>query len=82
MLTEFIRKKSSAGVAVNNFVRNILSCIGTVVAEPWLTAIGPGWVFTATALFCMLISYGSVFLLQRRAPEWRKAMEKALNEAT
>ncbi|OAA39292.1 Major facilitator superfamily domain, general substrate transporter [Beauveria brongniartii RCEF 3172] len=43
MLTEFIRKKSSAGVAVNNFVRNILSCIGTVVAAPWLDAIGPGW---------------------------------------
>lgn len=81
MLTEFIRKKSSAGVAVNNFVRNILSCIGTVVAAPWLTAIGPGWVFTATALFCMAISYICVFLLQRNAPKWRKEMERALAES-
>ncbi|OAR02313.1 hypothetical protein LLEC1_00435 [Akanthomyces lecanii] len=82
MLTEFIRKKSSAGVAVNNFVRNLLSCIGTVVAAPWLHAIGPGWVFTATALFTMLISYTSVFLLQRNAPKWRVVMEKALAETT
>ncbi|KAJ3498643.1 hypothetical protein NLG97_g958 [Lecanicillium saksenae] len=80
MLTEFIRKKSSAGVAVNNFVRNILSCIGTVVAAPWLDAIGPGWVFTATALFCLAISYVCVFLLQRNAQRWRKVMEKALAE--
>lgn len=78
MLTEFIRKQSSGGVAVNNFVRNLLSCIGTVVAAPWLDAIGPGWVFTATALFCMIISYISVFLLQRNAPKWRKVMEKEL----
>ncbi|KAJ4163197.1 hypothetical protein LMH87_004940 [Akanthomyces muscarius] len=82
MLTEFIRKKSSAGVAVNNFVRNLLSCIGTVVAAPWLNAIGPGWVFTATALFCMVISYTCVFLLQRNAPKWRAVMEKALAETT
>ncbi|KAH8717473.1 MFS transporter OpS2 [Beauveria bassiana] len=80
MLTEFIRKKSSAGVAVNNFVRNLLSCIGTVVAAPWLNAVGPGWVFTATALFCMVISYICVFLLQRNGPKWRKVMEKALAE--
>ncbi|KAJ6787282.1 hypothetical protein PWT90_01703 [Aphanocladium album] len=82
MLTEFIRKRSSAGVAVNNFVRNILSCIGTIVAAPWLTAIGPGWVFTATALFCLTISYVCVFLLQRNAQRWRKVMESALEEAT
>ncbi|ATY58654.1 MFS multidrug resistance transporter, putative [Cordyceps militaris CM01] len=80
MLTEFIRKRSSAGVAVNNFVRNLLSCIGTVVAAPWLSAVGPGWVFTATSLFCMVISYICVFLLQRNAPRWRKSMEKALAE--
>ncbi|PFH55683.1 hypothetical protein XA68_17828 [Ophiocordyceps unilateralis] len=38
MLTEFVRKRSSTGVAVNNFVRNILSCVGTIVAAPWLDA--------------------------------------------
>lgn len=78
MLTEFIRKRSSAGVAVNNFVRNILSCIGTVVAAPWVDATGPGWVFTATALFCLLVSIVSVLLLRRNAPRWRKTMETAL----
>lgn len=30
MLTEFMPRKSSSGVAVNNFVRNIFSCVGGV----------------------------------------------------
>ena len=33
MLTEFMPQKSSSGVALNNFVRNIFSCIGGVVAQ-------------------------------------------------
>ena len=79
MLTEFIRKKSSAGVAVNNFVRNILSCIGTVVAGPWVTAWGPGWVFTAVCLFCLIVSYVCVILLLRNAQRWRKELNEKLN---
>ncbi|KAL7763996.1 hypothetical protein ACKLNR_005141 [Fusarium oxysporum f. sp. zingiberi] len=39
MLTEFVRKRSSGSVAVNNFVRNILSCIGTIVAAPWMKGV-------------------------------------------
>ena len=48
MLTEFMPKKSSSGVAVNNFVRNIFSCVGGVVAQPLVTAIGDGWLFTVS----------------------------------
>lgn len=48
MLTEFMPKKSSSGVAVNNFVRNIFSCIGGVVAQPLVSAIGDGWLFTVS----------------------------------
>uniref|UniRef100_A0A0D2Y6F8 Major facilitator superfamily (MFS) profile domain-containing protein n=1 Tax=Fusarium oxysporum (strain Fo5176) TaxID=660025 RepID=A0A0D2Y6F8_FUSOF len=39
MLTEFVRKRSSGSVAVNSFVRNILSCIGTIVAAPWMKGV-------------------------------------------
>ncbi|KAK2475938.1 hypothetical protein H9L39_13531 [Fusarium oxysporum f. sp. albedinis] len=39
MLTEFVRKRSSGSVAVNNFVRNILSCIRTIVAAPWMKGV-------------------------------------------
>ncbi len=78
MLTEFVRKKSSAGVAVNNFVRNILSCVGVIVAAPWIDAIGVGWVFTTVALFCMIAGYIGIWTLRRNAPEWRKQMDEAL----
>ncbi|KAL7921816.1 major facilitator superfamily domain-containing protein [Trichoderma austrokoningii] len=80
MLTEFVRKKSSAGVAVNNFVRNILSCVGVIVAAPWINAIGVGWVFTAVSLFCMVAGYIGIWTLRTNAPRWRKAMDEALKD--
>ncbi|KAL6891726.1 MFS general substrate transporter [Trichoderma longibrachiatum] len=80
MLTEFVRKKSSAGVAVNNFVRNILSCVGVIVAAPWINAVGVGWVFTAVALFCMVAGYIGIWTLRRNAARWRKQMDEALKD--
>lgn len=80
MLTEFVRKKSSSGVAVNNFVRNILSCIGTIVAAPWINAWGVGWVFTAICIFCLVFSYIGIIVLQKNAQKWRKAMDEALGQ--
>ncbi|KID76316.1 Major facilitator superfamily domain, general substrate transporter, partial [Metarhizium brunneum ARSEF 3297] len=71
--------RSSAGVAVNNFVRNILSCVGTIVAAPWVDAIGVGYVMTAVALFCIVAGYIGIWTLRRNAPRWRKEMDKALN---
>ncbi|KAM0464965.1 hypothetical protein ACHAPV_001957 [Trichoderma viride] len=80
MLTEFVRKKSSAGVAVNNFVRNILSCVGVIVAAPWINAIGVGWVFTTVSLFCMIAGYIGIWTLRRNAPRWRKDMDEAMKD--
>lgn len=79
MLTEFIRKRSSAGVAVNNFVRNTLSCIGAIVAAPWIDALDVGWVFTIIGIFCLLASYFSIWILKRNSAKWRKGMDEALN---
>lgn len=79
MLTEFVRKKSSAGVAVNNFVRNILSCAGTVVAAEWINGIGPGWVFTTICIFCTVFGFLGIWVLRRYGPQWRKTMDEALN---
>ncbi|KAL7944205.1 major facilitator superfamily domain-containing protein [Trichoderma barbatum] len=80
MLTEFVRKKSSAGVAVNNFVRNILSCVGVIVAAPWINGVGVGWVFTTVALFCMVAGWIGIWTLRKNAPRWRKQMDEALKK--
>ncbi|KAI3144437.1 hypothetical protein CBS147325_5197 [Penicillium roqueforti] len=48
-LTEFTPKKASSGVAVANFVRNILACTRAVVTQPMLNAIGNGWMCTMIA---------------------------------
>ncbi|KAL1966768.1 hypothetical protein VTN77DRAFT_3965 [Rasamsonia byssochlamydoides] len=74
MLTEFMPKKSSAGVALNNFVRNICSCVGAVVASPIIHAIGNGWLFTILGVLGLVS--GSVILIMRKmGPRWRQSMD-------
>ncbi|KAI9805778.1 MAG: hypothetical protein M1833_005271 [Piccolia ochrophora] len=77
MLTEFMPKKSSAGVALNNLIRNIFSAIGAVIAEPLISAIGNGWLFTILAV----VSAGSggvIWAMHRYGPKWREEMDRKL----
>ncbi|TEA07472.1 MFS transporter OpS2 [Colletotrichum sidae] len=80
MLTEFMPKRSSGGVAVNNFVRNIFSCVGAVAAEPVINAIGNGWLFTILGIFTWVTGYMCVFVLRKKAPAWRKSMDEAMSK--
>ena len=77
MLTEFMPRKSSSGVALNNLLRNICSCTGALVAAPMIKAIGDGWVFTIFGLLT-LASAGTIWAMKRWGPRWRISMEKAL----
>jgi len=52
MLTEFMPKKASNGVAVNNFCRNIFSFAGTFLAEPLIKA--SEWFSLFLAKMCFL----------------------------
>lgn len=70
MLTEFMPKKSSEGVALNNFSRNIFSCVGTFVTVPIIDAIGNGWIFTILGLVCFASS-GVIWAMRVFGPRWR-----------
>ncbi|KAK2839362.1 hypothetical protein FQN49_006213 [Arthroderma sp. PD_2] len=79
MLTEFMPNRSSAGVALNNFMRNIASCIGGVVAAPIIDAIGNGWLFTILGL----VSFAScivIWAMKRFGPRWRITMDEQLKK--
>ena len=78
MLTEFMPKKASSGVAVNNFVRNIFSFIGAVVAQPLIAAIGNGWLFTGVGLIAACSSI-VVWAMRKFGPKWRERMDRELN---
>ncbi|KAJ5172917.1 hypothetical protein N7492_005510 [Penicillium capsulatum] len=74
MLTEFMPKKSSEGVALNNFMRNIFSCVGSVVTAPIIHGIGNGWLFTILGL----VSFASslvIFAMRVWGPRWREKMD-------
>lgn len=78
MLTEFMPKKSSSGVALNNFIRNIFSCVGVVVSQPLIDAMGVGWLCTMVALFAWISSNLGIWLLLRNASKWRKLMDEKM----
>jgi MFS family permease len=79
MLTEFLHKQSSSGVAVNNFVRNIFSCVGGIVAQPIISAIGDGWLFTILGLVCWISAFAVIWAMRKLGPKWRIEMNKKLN---
>ncbi|PKS07618.1 hypothetical protein jhhlp_006224 [Lomentospora prolificans] len=79
-LTEFMPRRGSEGVAVNNFVRNILSCVGAIIAEPVISAIGNGWTFTILGIFSLILSYLCIWLMRTYSQKWRKQMDEHLEK--
>lgn len=77
MLTEFMPKKSSEGVALNNFVRNLFSCIGSFLTAPIINAIGNGWLFTILGL-AGFASSAVIFFMRVYGPRWRQKMNERL----
>lgn len=74
MLTEFMPQKSSSGVALNNFVRNIFSCVGSFVTAPIISGIGNGWLFTILGLVCFA-SCSVLWAMRVYGLRWRKSMD-------
>jgi len=79
MLTEFMPKKSSSGVACNNFIRNIFACVGGIVATPLVDAIGSGWLFTGLGVICAVSGLGIILAMRRWSEKWRRDMDLKLN---
>ncbi|MCJ1426508.1 hypothetical protein MMC29_004411 [Sticta canariensis] len=77
MLTEFMPGNASAGVALNNCIRNIFSCVGAIVAEPLVSAIGNGWLFTGVGVIA-IASSSVIWAMRRFGPGWRVEMDRRL----
>ncbi|OKL55975.1 hypothetical protein UA08_08755 [Talaromyces atroroseus] len=77
MLTEFVPKRSSTGVAVNNLLRNSLACVALIVADPLINAIGTGWLLTIAAIICWLSGL-ALIPMKQKADKWSKEMGEKL----
>lgn len=80
MLTEFMPRRASAGIAINNFVRNTFSFAGAVVAEPLLRAIGNGWLCTILGLWSLISGVLVIMAMKKWAPGWREKMMQELGQ--
>lgn len=72
MLTEFMPRRASSGVAINNFVRNTFSCIGAITADPLIGAIGNGWLFTGVGIIA-LASASVIWAMRRYGPRYENS---------
>jgi multidrug resistance protein len=80
MLTEFMPRKASNGVALNNFCRNIFSCVGTIITSPLIDAIGNGWLFTGVAVIALVSGFAVISAMKRYGDGWRVKMDKRMDK--
>lgn len=80
VLTEFMPHSSSSGVAVNNLVRNIFSCVGGTVAQPLIDAMGNGWLCTMVGLIAWITCNLAILALKKKGPKWRVTMDRELSK--
>lgn len=80
MLTEFMPRKASSGIALNNFVRNIFSCVGSVVTEPLIVAIGNGPLFSGLCVIALVAGVACMWSLKKFGPRWRIVMDQRLHK--
>ncbi|KAF7530557.1 hypothetical protein PCG10_000066 [Penicillium crustosum] len=80
-IMEFTPKKTSSGIAVANFVRNLLACTDAVVTQPMLDGIGNGWMCTLIGLVAFVTGISAILSLSLRfwGPPWRVLMDRKLN---
>lgn len=78
MLTEFMPRRAASGIALNNFVRNIFSFTGAMVADPALSRIGNGWLMTVLGLWSLVTGCAALVAMGRWGEGWREELESAL----
>lgn len=78
MLTEFMPKRASNGIAVNNFMRNIFSCVGGIIAAPLIKMIGNGWLCTILGIVALVVGGVVIWAMKRWGERWRESMDRRM----
>ena len=55
-LMDAVPGRSSSTVAMNNLIRNILACVGTIIGKPLIELVGNGVLFSILTAICLMSS--------------------------
>jgi hypothetical protein len=80
MLTEFMPRRASTGIAVNNFMRNIFSCVGGIIADPLIKAIGNGWLCTILGIVALITGALVIWAMKKYGEKWREEMDRKMED--
>ena len=75
ILTEYIPQQSASFVAVNSLGCNMVMATSTVVAQPLISRIGNGCLFTILACIIAMSSI-AIVIVKRFGPKWRDSMNE------
>jgi MFS family permease len=53
-LVDAVPGRSSSAVAMNNLIRNVLACIGSIIGKPLIEVLGNGVLFSILAGVCLM----------------------------
>lgn len=73
VVVEMLPQRSASVMALNSLGQNIFATIGSAIAQPFLAAVGNGWVFTTLAAVTLTSSL-VVVLMKRYGRSWREAL--------
>ena len=65
-------------MAVSTFVRTIFSCVGAVIAQPLIQAIGDGWLFTILGIIGWISAFTVVWAMTKYGPRWQNEMRQKM----
>ncbi|CAI6331408.1 unnamed protein product [Periconia digitata] len=79
LLLDLHRHQPATATAAVNFVRCLLSAVGSAAIIPMCRAMNAGWAFTLIALIYVVL-IGVVFWLMKSGMRWRQELERRKSE--
>ena len=80
LLVDIFPSSPSTASAAGNITRCALSAGAIAAVEPLIRVMGWGWVFTMLGGVAGITSFAAVWVMRRKAWEWRRRRERRLGE--
>jgi hypothetical protein len=61
-------------------MRNIFSCVGGIIADPLIRAIGNGWLCTILGIVALVSGAFVIWAMKKFGEKWREEMDRKMED--